>query len=144
MTKPLPDQAHAAPMDRPRKAYQQPRLVRYGDVRLLTRSTTGSLWEGRNNGTGACKGPGGGGPGNYCTSDIQAKENIVRVGQHPWGFGLYLFDYRAPYRDSLGTARQFGVLAQEVELACPEAIAAGPFGLKAVNYDALGIRRGSH
>jgi hypothetical protein len=74
-------------------------------------------------------------------SERQVKENIVRVGDHPLGFGLYLFDYRPEYREQWGHGRQFGVIIDEVETVVPEAVSVFPDGFKRVDYQMLGIHR---
>ncbi|MBA3056247.1 MAG: tail fiber domain-containing protein [Sphingomonadales bacterium] len=68
------------------------------------------------------------------------KENIVRVGERPAGFGLYLFDYKAEFSE-FGAGRQFGVMADEVEAIVPEAVTVGSHGFRMVNYALLGITR---
>ena len=73
-------------------------------------------------------------------SDRSIKENIVRVGDHSLGIGLYLFDYKPEYREQWGSGRQFGVMADEVETVIPEAISVHPDGYKMINYRMLGIR----
>jgi hypothetical protein len=75
------------------------------------------------------------------TSDPATKENLVRVGEHPAGFGLYLFDYKPDFRDDCGHGRQFGVMADEIETIVPEAVSVGPDGYRRVNYALLGITR---
>jgi hypothetical protein len=79
-----------------------------------------------------------------CLSERQTKSNIIRVGSHPLGFGLYLFDYKPAFRDEWGHGRQFGVMADEVEKVMPEAVVIHPDGYKMVNYAMLGIRRNLH
>ena len=73
-------------------------------------------------------------------SDPAVKENIVRVGTHPLGIGLYLFDYKPAFRANQSEPRQFGVMADEVETVMPEAVAVGIDGYRRVDYDMLGIR----
>ena len=63
-----------------------------------------------------------------CISDRNAKENITRVGTHSLGIGLYLFDYKLAYRLTWDYARQFGVMADEVEKVLPEAVCTQPDG----------------
>lgn len=82
--------------------------------------------------------------GPSMTSDVRAKENIVSIGQHPMGFGLYLFDYKPEFKDACGHGRQFGVMAQEVEPVVPDAVGIGTHGYKVVHYGLLGIRRAVH
>lgn len=129
-----------------RKPYQRPSLVHYGDVRALTTNTGGSNAE--------TSKPGG--PGNGCfaaakkfacpSSDRRLKQNEVRIGNHPLGFGLYLFDYKPQYQKELGLdrSRQFGVMADEVESVMPHAVVVGSHGFKTVDYDMLGIQRTVH
>ena len=76
-----------------------------------------------------------------CPSDRRVKENIERIGDHPLGFGLYLFDYKPDFRDEFGRSRQFGVMADEVAKVLPEAVVQHPRGFQMVNYQTLGIRR---
>jgi hypothetical protein len=66
-------------------------------------------------------------------SDRRLKKNIVRVGSHPRGFGIYRFNYLwsdTPY---------VGVLAQEVLERAPDAVTTGPGGYLAVDYAKLGM-----
>jgi len=72
--------------------------------------------------------------------DRRLKENICRVGTHPLGIGLYLFDFRPEYRLRCGSGRQFGVMADEVERVIPEAVLANGDGYKTVDYAMLGIK----
>ena len=72
-------------------------------------------------------------------SDRALKENIVRVGTHPAGFGLYLFDYKPEFREAAGVGRQFGVMADEVEAVLPQAMVMHTDGYKRVDYALLGI-----
>jgi hypothetical protein len=62
-------------------------------------------------------------------SDIRLKSNIVKVGEHPKGFGIYEYD--------IFGRRERGVMAQEVEKIIPEAVMEHPSGFKMVNYGAL-------
>ena len=62
-------------------------------------------------------------------SDIRLKSNIVKVGDHPKGFGIYEYD--------IDGHRERGVMAQEVEKIIPEAVMEHPDGYKMVNYGAL-------
>lgn len=112
-----------------RKSYDRPDLVVFGSVRNLT---GGSLDVGTDTGFPA---------GMNVMSDRRYKENIVQVDTHPAGFGIYLFDYKAEFRDEGGHGRQFGVMADEVEPICPAAVVRNAFGYARVNYDMLGITR---
>ena len=60
------------------------------------------------------------------------------------GFGVYLFDYKQEFRLTWGHGRQFGVMADEVKLVSPEAVATHPDGYMTVNYGLLAITRTIH
>lgn len=107
--------------------YQSPALTVFGSVKDLTLNGTGS---------GA---DGGTTPGMTKQSDPALKENIVKVGDHPAGVGLYLFDYKPEVLDHRGCGRQFGVMADEVERILPEAVTIGADGYRQVDYAMLGI-----
>jgi hypothetical protein len=113
-----------------KKAYRPPRLVKYGEVRTLTQS--GSAGGAENVAMPAA---------NKMASDRALKENIVRIGEHPLGFGLYLFDFKPAHRAAHGEGRQFGVMAQEVESVAPQAVGRDAAGHAVVDYAALGISR---
>lgn len=106
--------------------YSSPTLKIFGSVSNLTQN---------GNGTGTD----GGTVGMQMMSDRITKEKIVRIGDHPLGIGLYLFDYKPEYRELSGHSRQFGVMADEVETVMPEAVSIHPNGYKMVNYAMLGI-----
>lgn len=110
--------------------YASPVLTVFGSVRSLTGGSSGS----HNDGLGPATGV-------FPMSDRRVKENIVQVGQHPAGFGLYLFDFKAEFRNAQGADRQFGVMAQEVAEIVPEAISTDADGWLHVDYDLLGITR---
>ena len=74
-------------------------------------------------------------------SDRSMKESIVRIGTHPLGYGVYLFDFKPEFRARFGSGRQFGVMADEVEQVMPEAVSLHPDGYKRVDYAMLGILR---
>ena len=84
-----------------RISYSQPRLRVFGSFRQLTQGnrSSGSDWRSRRS-----------------RSDRAAKENVVRIADHPLGFGLYLFDYKAEFKAEWGEERQFGAMADEVEV----------------------------
>lgn len=111
-----------------KKTYTSPRLINYGAVRSLTQG--GSM--GSNEGAAMVA-------SQMSASDRMVKENIVQVGAHPLGIGLYLFDYKPEYCEEYGVGRQFGVMADEVETLMPEAVSVHPDGYKMVNYAMLGI-----
>jgi hypothetical protein len=113
-----------------KSTYAPPRLVNYGQIRSLTQAQSSGSAEGS-----------AGTPPQKPMSDRTNKENIVRIGTHPLGIGVYLFDYKTEYRSQWGHGRQFGVMAQEVETVLPEAVSLHPDGYKVVNYTILGIDR---
>ena len=113
-----------------RKPYQRPVLRVFGAVHHITQGL-GST----NGDAGMSMMPSGGG------SDRAIKENLARIGDHPLGIGLYLFDYKPQYRAIWGYGRQFGVMADEVEPLLPEAVSMHPDGYKLVDYAKLGITR---
>jgi hypothetical protein len=123
---------------KPRKSYSAPSLIIYGAVRNLTQSGTGMNTETKFL--------------TFCIpsttrkpcSERRVKENIVRIGDHPLGFGLYLFDYRPEYRAQWGHGRQFGVMIDEVERVMPEAVSMHPDGYKRVDHSLLGIYQFRH
>jgi hypothetical protein len=115
-----------------RISYMSPVLRVYGAVTDITRGSatmcndalTGMLQTGGN-----------------CGSDARIKENLVLIGTHHLGFGLYLFDYKAEFQNIWGRGRQFGVVADEVETILPNAVSMHASGFKQVNYALLGIGR---
>ena len=121
-----------------KKPYFSPRMISYGAIRDLTQ--TGSKNGNETDNNQACTDLNK----KTCASDWGVKQNIVRVGEHPLGFGLYLFDYKQEYREVWGHGRQFGVMAQEVETVMPEAVSIHADGYKTVDYGMLGIRRTVH
>jgi hypothetical protein len=67
-------------------------------------------------------------------SDVRLKEDIVRVGEHPLGIGVYDFRYR-------GRPERFrGVIAQELETVRPDLVFVGSDGMRAVNYAHAALR----
>ena len=127
---------------KPRKIYSAPSLVIYGRVGTLTQGGSGSNSETLM--SGACLNI------NFPSmfwkpcSERRIKEKIVRIGDHPLGFGLYLFDYRPEYRAQWGLGRQFGVMIDEVERVMPEAVSMHPDGYKRVDHSLLGIYQHRH
>jgi len=116
--------------DMGKKPYVAPVLQKYGALRQFTQGSGGTV--------------GDAGAQLMVKSDQSVKQNIVRIGDHPLGIGLYLFDYKPEFRDAWGHGRQFGVMAQEVEIVMPEAVAMHPDGHKMVNYTMLGVSRTTH
>ena len=129
----LPDMGHI------KRSYSTPALMVFGQVAALTCSASAPC-QGDNV---ACTTTGGTSM-SMQASDANAKVNIVRIGDHPLGMGLYLFDYKAEYCEQWGAGRQFGVMAQEVESLMPEAVCIHPDGYKMVNYAMLGITHTVH
>jgi hypothetical protein len=109
---------------RVKTVYVSPKLQIYGAVNQLTAGRTGS---------------GGDSSSMRRRSERAVKENIVRIGTHPAGFGLYLFNYKPVCREAAGFGRQFGVMADEVEVVLPQAVVMHPHGYKMVDYALLGI-----
>ena len=122
-----------------KRPYSTPALLVFGQVAALTCSATAPC-QGDNV---ACPTTGGTSM-SMQASDANAKVNIVRIGDHPLGMGLYLFDYKAEYCQQWGEGRQFGVMAQEVEALMPEAVCVHPDGYNRVNYGMLGIAQTVH
>lgn len=120
------------PPQREKKPYAAPRLVYYGDVRTLAQS--GSMWPNEFTWMGMMFG--------MRPSDRALKENIVRVGSHPLGIGLYLFDYAPALGARYGHGRQLGVMADEVAAVLPRAVSVDAQGHAVVDYDALGVLPG--
>ena len=116
-----------------KKPYIEPKLVDYGNVRVLAQAGTGTVVE-----------PGASHDPHKKPSERRVKENIVRIGTHPLRIGLYLFDYKPGYREAWGPDRKFGVMADEVEKVMPEAVSVHPDGYKVVNYGLLGMSRPPH
>lgn len=122
----------------PRKPYAPPSLVCYGKVAALTQG--GSCNTGNDSGTSTCSGPGTMN-GIWPTSQRSLKTNIVRVGDHPDGYGLYLFEYKPEHQGAWGAGRHFGVMAEEVERVRPDAVRRNADGYKVVSYSRLGIEQ---
>lgn len=70
-----------------------------------------------------------GGTAAMFMSDRRLKSNIVRVGTHPLGIGIYEYD--------IFGQRQRGVMADEVERVKPQAVHEHASGFKMVDYGAL-------
>ena len=71
------------------------------------------------------------------TSDARAKQDIVPMGTHPTGVGLYLYRYRPPFTAQYGDGLYFGVMAQELLPVLPEAVSMDAQGYYAVDYALL-------
>jgi hypothetical protein len=112
-----------------KKPYAPPKLVKYGEVRSLTQASTAGSAE-----------PSGMFPSKN-NSSRENKQDIVRIGTHPLGIGLYLFHYKPEFREAYGQGRQFGVMADEVLAVAPRAVSSNEMGHIVVDYGMLGLRR---
>lgn len=120
--------------------YSAPCFKVLGSVTRLTMGATGTRCDGSSQGGSNQQNNANG----SCGSDPCIKENIARVGTHPMGFGMYLFDYKPEFRSIWGHGRQFGVMADEVKSVLPEAVVIHSDGYMMVNYALLGISRTVH
>lgn len=68
-------------------------------------------------------------PNTWRRSDMRLKSNIVRVGTHPLGVGVYDYD--------IDGHRERGVMAQELLHVLPSAVRVGGDGFMMVNYEVL-------
>ena len=109
-----------------RKPYRAPRLVVHGSVRELTLGGPGASPDASNTAKARKK-----------PSDPSVKQNVVRIGAHPLGIGLYLFEYKPAFR--MDGRRHFGVMADEVEQVMPEAVSRDENGIWQVDHAVLGI-----
>jgi hypothetical protein len=122
-----------------KRDYVSPRLEAFGRVIDLTQSASCSI-RADSETVQVCV-PGA--MAMQAMSDARTKHKLCRIGDHPLGFGLFLFDYKPGFCPS-SHGRQFGVLAQEVEKVIPDAVSVNSEGLKFVDYAMLGITRYSH
>ena len=76
----------------------------------------------------------GGGRGGGRRSDIRLKHDITLLGRLDNGLGFYRFVYDGEEKVYVG------VLAQEVRMVMPEAVARGRDGYFRVFYDKLGLQ----
>lgn len=67
------------------------------------------------------------------TSDVRAKQDVLRIGSLDNGVALYSYEYIPELRDECGHGRQIGVLAHEVE-HIPNAVSVRADGFKQVDY----------
>jgi len=117
-----------------RTEYHLPQRATFGHVAVLTQ------------GVGSFSGNGGtmrmmAAMTMMTMSDVRSKQNLMKVGQQPRGFGLYCCEYKSGFTHLHGAGRQFGVLAREVEKVVPAAVKRGRDGYRRVNYPLPGIRQ---
>lgn len=115
-----------------KRRYQAPVLLMYGVVSELTQSGTKNAAENCNSLQSIKSKP---------CSARHMKENISRIGDHPMGFGLYLFDYKPEFKNYAGHGRQFGVMIDEVVGVVPAAVGTDENGYPVVDYAMLGVHR---
>ena len=112
-----------------KKTWSRPQLRNHGALRNLTQGTGGS-----DSDMGAMTAA----PKVMTMSDRRLKENLKKVGQHPAGMSLFLFDFKPEYRNQCGHGRQLGFMADEVEQFVPKAVTVNVDGYKMVDYDLIG------
>jgi hypothetical protein len=106
-------------------------LAKYASVIYGTpQQSTTPNFAGTQGSTGSSKSGGFG----ASLSDINAKQNIQKIGVLSNGINLYKYQYKPEFRDQWGHGVQIGVIAQEVELVMPEAVVSQDNGYKAVDY----------
>jgi hypothetical protein len=106
-----------------RQPYASPRLEVLGSLRHATRGSGGMGADGA--------------LGMTRMSDRRVKEDIVEIGRHPLGIGIYRFRYRPPYSVTYGRRRQIGVMADEVAVKYPYAVSRDAGGHLLVDYSLL-------
>ena len=110
---------------KPRKApYRKPVLETYGSVAELTRGGLGSKFDGPMS-------------TRMGLSDVRAKQDIVRIGTHALGIGVYAYRFRQPFAVRLGHGMHFGVMAHEVAALLPAAVSLDEEGYWRVDYALL-------
>jgi hypothetical protein len=130
MTDPKPESAKRSHQSRPIRApYRTPRLEVLGSLRTATRGSGGDKGDGSLGMTRAGM--------TMTMSDRMAKEDIVKVGRHPLGLGIYRFRYKAPYAELYGAGRRIGVMADEVAGKYPDAVCRHADGYLRVDYGRL-------
>jgi len=67
--------------------------------------------------------------GMMMMSDVRLKRNIVRIGTHPIGVGIYEYD--------IGARHEVGVIAQEVLKVRPDLVHEHATGYLMVDYGGL-------
>jgi hypothetical protein len=106
-------------------------LAKYASVLYGTpQASTTPNFQGTQSTTGSSNSKGLG----FNLSDINAKQNIQKIGVLDNGLNLYKYEYKPEYQAEGGYGIQIGVMAQEVEQVIPDAVMQRADGLKAVNY----------
>ena len=109
----------------------------YGSARASVGGGGGGMRVGGGGGGGGFRGGGGGGGGRGGggrRSDIALKHDVVLLGHLDNGLGFYRFAYNG------GDKAYVGVIAQEVQVVMPQAVARGRDGYLRVFYDRIGVR----
>ena len=119
---PIPKDAEVPARPQAKAPYSKPTLETYGPVAELTRGGKGSK---------------GDGPMSTKMCDARAKQDIVCVGMHALGIGVYAYRYKQEFRARWGQGLQFGLLAQEVEVVLPAAVTVHQDGYRRVDYAKL-------
>ena len=117
-----------APIFAGAQAAGQNAMQNYGIQQSAANAQTSGLFGLAGAGLGAAGAAGGFGS-LLAMSDRRLKSNIVRVGDHPLGIGVYEYN--------IFGERQRGVMADEVEKVMPDAVLEHPSGYKMVNYGKL-------
>jgi len=107
--------------------YRTPRLEVLGSLRSATRGTGGGRGDGSAGMTREA----------MTMSDRRTKEEILEIGRHPLGLGIYRFRYKAPYAELYGAGRRVGVMADEVAEKYPDAVCRHADGYLRVDYGQL-------
>jgi hypothetical protein len=115
-----------------RLTYANPKLKSFGSVAVLTKAGSNNTMDEVN--ATVCPNVNRNRP---CPSDIRLKRDIVRLGVHACGVGLYVYRYVQDLVPGLPRGWHFGVMAGELASIMPEAVVRSEGGYLAVNYEAL-------
>lgn len=77
----------------------------------------------------------GGVASGIAASERRLKKNIVKVGELPYGLGVYDFQYKS------GGPKQRGVMVDEIELIRPESLGPVINGIRTVDYSKGGLTK---
>jgi hypothetical protein len=103
--------------------YRTPRLEVLGSLRAATRGSGGMGADGA--------------LGMTMMSDRRTKEEVLTLGRHPLGLGIYRFRYKPPFAELYGADRRVGVMADEVAEKYPDAVCRHADGYLRVDYGRL-------